>query len=205
MDKLSQKTEDCKKAVDYHDEKLNACHRIASQMIKLQADINSFRASEHIDQNIYEELSGNISDMIERVDEKEEEYRDALKESKKMTSCIRFRDGLPMEEEDYEYVRAYIDETLMDNEQDIRAMLTDCDAININFVKKDGSLRNMLATLNNEYIPEDKKPKAKDGKEDNNKEDNNPDLITVFDMDAQGWRSFYASRVVYYTPVWFKD
>lgn len=53
----------------------------------------------------------------------------------------------------------------------------------ITFVKKDGTEREMLCTLEESLIPEEKKPKGT-GKEKND------DVLAVFDVEKQEWRSF---------------
>ena len=55
--------------------------------------------------------------------------------------------------------------------------------ITVKFVKKDGSEREMLCTLSESKIPADKSPKgAEKTKSD--------DVVPVFDIENQGWRSF---------------
>lgn len=56
--------------------------------------------------------------------------------------------------------------------------------VRVVFTKKDGTDRTMLATLNEELIPEDKKPKGTGVKKEN------VDVIAVYDVEADGWRSF---------------
>jgi len=56
-------------------------------------------------------------------------------------------------------------------------------SITVSFTKKDGSNRNMLCTLAESLIPEDKKPKTENTKFSD-------DALRVFDLDKQEWRSF---------------
>jgi len=56
--------------------------------------------------------------------------------------------------------------------------------VKVVFVKKDGTERTMLATLNEELIPEDRKPKGTGAKVDNG------NTVAVYDTEADGWRSF---------------
>ena len=56
--------------------------------------------------------------------------------------------------------------------------------VKVIFTKKDGTERTMLATLNEELIPEDKKPKGTGKKKDNG------ETVAVYDVEADGWRSF---------------
>lgn len=61
--------------------------------------------------------------------------------------------------------------------------------VTVTFKKKDGSLRVMNCTLEAEKLPpveikEDSKPKKE-----------NLDVISVYDIDAQGWRSFILKNI----------
>jgi hypothetical protein len=60
--------------------------------------------------------------------------------------------------------------------------------MDIQFVKKDGSLREMRCTLNEKYLPEKKSESTK-------KE--NPDVLAVWDIDSNGWRSFIVKQIVF--------
>ena len=55
--------------------------------------------------------------------------------------------------------------------------------VNLEFLKKDGTLREMKCTLSEDKIPESSRPKGS-GKSQNN------DSIAVFDLEKQEWRSF---------------
>ena len=55
--------------------------------------------------------------------------------------------------------------------------------VEIKFVKVSGEERTMLATLNEDLIPLDLRPTG-DGKE------KNPEVQPVYDVEADGWRSF---------------
>ena len=72
--------------------------------------------------------------------------------------------------------------------------------VNVEFVKADGTVRAMSCTLNWEYIPEDKQPKAAgsvDGivKESKQRKEPDPHTLKVFDLDKGEWRSFKLERV----------
>lgn len=56
--------------------------------------------------------------------------------------------------------------------------------VRVVFVKKDGTDRTMLATLKEEFIPEDKRPKGVGRKI------SNANIFSVFDVENDGWRSF---------------
>lgn len=64
----------------------------------------------------------------------------------------------------------------------IRGLLK-TDIVNLEFLKKDGTLREMKCTLREDKIPESSRPKGS-GKSQNN------DSIAVFDLEKQEWRSF---------------
>ena len=58
------------------------------------------------------------------------------------------------------------------------------DVATICFIKKDGTERILYGTLSEDIIPNDQIPKNAQPLE------TNPDVRTVFDTEAQGWRSF---------------
>jgi hypothetical protein len=63
----------------------------------------------------------------------------------------------------------------------------------VTFKKKDGSERVMKCTKSFNIIPEDKQPKTETNVEAKLDENGNPiisDLITVWDIESNGWRSF---------------
>lgn len=63
----------------------------------------------------------------------------------------------------------------------------------VTFKKKDGSERVMKCTKSFNIIPEDKQPKTETIVEAKLDENGNPiisDLITVWDIESNGWRSF---------------
>jgi hypothetical protein len=62
----------------------------------------------------------------------------------------------------------------------------------VTFNKKDGDQRIMTCTLNQDLIPENKKPKTKP--EDDNKK-KNENVLAVYDINAEGWRSFTWANV----------
>ena len=57
------------------------------------------------------------------------------------------------------------------------------------FQKKDGTLREMICTLNTNHIPESKLPKGT-GKEKNDA------VIAVWDVNKEDWRSFRIDSVI---------
>lgn len=64
--------------------------------------------------------------------------------------------------------------------------------ITIHFSKNDGTVREMKCTKNMDLIPVDKHPKHVDESEPKE------DLVKVFDIDLQEWRSFKPSRLLGY-------
>ena len=66
--------------------------------------------------------------------------------------------------------------------------------INVQFTKKDGSLREMQCSLQEQYLPPlmgDSETTTKD----------NPDVLAVWDIDVKGWRSFRIDSVLIMEPV----
>ena len=64
--------------------------------------------------------------------------------------------------------------------------------VTVSFLKLNGDRRDMQCTLNADFLPlvED------DGKE-KKKRPENPDVQSVWDVNAKGWRSFRWDRVIY--------
>lgn len=58
--------------------------------------------------------------------------------------------------------------------------------VRLSFIKvKDGQVRNMRATLNEDYIPQpDHAPEKKKPLQDKK------EVVRVYDLDVEGWRSF---------------
>jgi|688.fasta_scaffold05609_18 hypothetical protein len=55
--------------------------------------------------------------------------------------------------------------------------------VNLKFLKANGEMREMRCSLNEDFIPEDKRPKDSGRKQPE-------DSIAVFDIEKQDWRSF---------------
>jgi len=62
----------------------------------------------------------------------------------------------------------------------------------VTFNKKDGDKRIMTCTLNQDIIPEAFRPKEKPEGEQKKKNDN---VLAVYDINAEGWRSFTWANV----------
>lgn len=66
--------------------------------------------------------------------------------------------------------------------------------IDVQFTKKDGSLREMRCSLQEQYLPSlmgDAETTTKD----------NPDVLAVWDLEAKGWRSFRIDSVLIMEPI----
>lgn len=71
------------------------------------------------------------------------------------------------------------------------------DKVTINFTKADGSIRTMLCTKSLEFIPTEQHPKGiKVPKLDENGKPIPTDIITVYDLENKGWRSFNYSKLL---------
>ena len=75
----------------------------------------------------------------------------------------------------------------------IKSVLKDGTCI-IEFTKKDGSLRNMKCTLNADKLP---KTELIEGKKE--RAVTNTDNIAVYDIEAEGWRSFNVRSIKTFT------
>lgn len=67
--------------------------------------------------------------------------------------------------------------------------------VTVKFKKKDDTIRRMVCTLSEEYLPETKE--VIEG-EENKKKKENPNTIPVWDLEKLGWRSFRVDSVVEY-------
>lgn len=61
--------------------------------------------------------------------------------------------------------------------------------ITVTFLKKDGSERKMICTLSENKIPNDKAPKGVE-------KTKNEEVVPVFDIENQGWRSFRWDSII---------
>ena len=70
------------------------------------------------------------------------------------------------------------------------------ESVSVTFTKADGSERTMLCTKMISKIPETQHPKTdKVVKLDENGNVIETDLVTVYDLEKEGWRSFNFSKV----------
>ena len=63
----------------------------------------------------------------------------------------------------------------------------------VKFTKTDGTERVMKCTLISDKIPEDKKPTGK------GKKVQNDNIIAVYDLENEGWRSFKLDTIIEWT------
>jgi hypothetical protein len=66
--------------------------------------------------------------------------------------------------------------------------------IEVKFVKKDGTDRTMLCTLNDKYLPQ-----SEEIDEETAKRNKSEEYVAVWDLDKEGWRSFRFNSVTGYT------
>ena len=70
------------------------------------------------------------------------------------------------------------------------------EVVSVTFTKADGTDRTMLCTKNITHIPEEFHPKTdKVVKLDENGNPIETDLVTIWDMESKGWRSFNFTKV----------
>lgn len=75
------------------------------------------------------------------------------------------------------------------NRDEINDLFVGNQIMRVTFIKKDGTERVMKCTRNLGMIPESFHPKGTDKKQ-------SEDVFPVFDLDAQGWRSFRIDSVI---------
>jgi hypothetical protein len=63
----------------------------------------------------------------------------------------------------------------------------------VTFTKADGTTREMLCTLKEEFLPEVNPDTASSRKE-------NDDVVNVWDVEKDGWRSFRIDSVISFEP-----
>lgn len=63
--------------------------------------------------------------------------------------------------------------------------------VNVRFEKADGTMRDMMCTLNEKYLPE-----QKDLEEAIQEKEPNKEVVAVWDLEKESWRSFRLDRVV---------
>ena len=90
----------------------------------------------------------------------------------------------------------------MENQDNSNTLLNDYlrkllkeSVLNIKFTKKDGTTRDMRCTLVDQFIP----TATKEQYEEKRTRARNPDVLSVWDLDKKGWRSFRVDSVLCYT------
>lgn len=68
------------------------------------------------------------------------------------------------------------------------------DVVNVLFIKKDGTERRMVCTLKPDLLPV-----QTDLEEAVQKKTPNPDVLAVWDLENQGWRSFRYDSIIGFT------
>ena len=66
--------------------------------------------------------------------------------------------------------------------------------VKVQFIKKDGSTRDMQCTLKPELLPA-----QTDLEESVQKKTPNPDVLAVYDVEKEGWRSFRFDSIIGFT------
>lgn len=79
------------------------------------------------------------------------------------------------------------------NLRDALKALVSTNHAEITFVKKDGSDRTMICTTKSSSIPEDKQPVTESAVKENT------DILRVYDLENEGWRSFRVDSVKSFT------
>jgi len=69
--------------------------------------------------------------------------------------------------------------------------------LEVHFTKANGETRVMRCTLQPHMLPESYRNDPKERAEEKNFHNNNPDVIAVWDIEANGWRSFRIDSVFY--------
>lgn len=67
--------------------------------------------------------------------------------------------------------------------------------ITVKFKKKDDSIRKMICTLSEDYLPE---PENSAENQEKKKKKENSNTIPVWDLEKLGWRSFRVDSIVEY-------
>jgi hypothetical protein len=67
--------------------------------------------------------------------------------------------------------------------------------LTVKFKKKDESIRKMVCTLSEDYLPE-----IEDTNEEKKTKKENPNTLPVWDLEKLAWRSFRVDSIVEYEP-----
>jgi len=83
------------------------------------------------------------------------------------------------------------------NQQELKTLLREGE-VNLSFTKKNGDIREMRATTSEDLLPSfDLNAKRTKSSSSLTQQKSKPDdLIVLYDMDAQGWRSFRFDQLI---------
>lgn len=84
----------------------------------------------------------------------------------------------------------------MTTKEDLVKMLKER-VVSVKFKKKDDTIRKMVCTLSEDYLPEPEP--LTEGEVKKTKKDN-PNVLPVWDLEKLAWRSFRVDSVVEYEP-----
>ena len=73
--------------------------------------------------------------------------------------------------------------------------LLNAQAVTVDFIKADGSLRTMRCTLNWDTIPEKERVKPVTESAAKPRKTSDPEVFKVYDLEADAWRSFRIDRI----------
>ena len=82
---------------------------------------------------------------------------------------------------------------MITNKDDLKKLLKST-VLTVNFKKKDESVRKMVCTLNEEYLPD----VEEEGTENKRTKKESTDAIAVWDLEKQAWRSFRVDSIISY-------
>lgn len=82
---------------------------------------------------------------------------------------------------------------MITNKEDLKKLLKTT-VLTVNFKKKDDSVRKMVCTLNEEYLPD----VDQDNTESKRTKKESTDAIAVWDLEKQAWRSFRLDSIINY-------
>lgn len=100
----------------------------------------------------------------------------------KLVDSINLQNGSTLTQDETSWQNEYLKQALFD------------DVVEVLFVKKDGTERRMICTLKPTLLPT-----QTDLEEVVQKKTPNPDVLAVWDLENQGWRSFRYDSVIGFT------
>lgn len=76
------------------------------------------------------------------------------------------------------------------NREEIFEVFRNNEIVKVVFTKKNGDERTMICTKSDNQIPEKLRPKK------DSIQNVNPNIVNVYDIEADGWRSFVIERLI---------